>query len=31
MASNDDLGRAYSIVACPREALLPLWTEPLAA
>ena len=28
---SDDQGRAYAIVACPRDALLILRTAPLAA
>jgi Domain of unknown function (DUF4926) len=28
---SDDAGRAYAIVACPRDALLVLRTAPLAA
>jgi hypothetical protein len=28
---SDDQGRAYAIAPCPRDALLPLRTEPLAA
>jgi Domain of unknown function (DUF4926) len=28
---SDDDGRAYAIVACPRDALLALRTAPLAA
>jgi len=28
---SDDEGRAYAIVACPRDALLVLRTAPLAA
>ena len=28
---SDDEGRAYSVAPCPRSALLPLRTAPLAA
>jgi hypothetical protein len=28
---SDDHGRAYAIIACPRDALLTLRTEPIAA
>jgi hypothetical protein len=28
---SDDQGRAYAIAPCPRDALLPLRTDPLAA